>query len=89
MPALPQGAPLTGPTPPSLCPRPNGPASGLNGCDGKYAAKCSRTATGPTPGPPPPCGIAKVLCKFKCETSAPNLPGFAKPTNAFRFAPST
>ena len=47
---------------------------------------------GPTsmtmPGPPPPWGIAKVLCRFRCDTSEPNLPGFDKPTCAFIFAPS-
>ena len=26
------------------------------------------------PGPPPPCGMAKVLCKFRCDTSPPNCP---------------
>ena len=45
-------------------------------------------ATGPTPGPPPPCGMAKVLCKFRCDTSPPNCPGAHKPTIAFMFAPS-
>jgi hypothetical protein len=33
------------------------------------------TPIGPTPGPPPPCGMQKVLCRFRCETSPPNLPG--------------
>ena len=60
-----------------------------SGFPGKKSAKCFLTITGPTPGPPPPCGIQKVLCKFKCETSAPNLPGFERPTNAFKLAPST
>lgn len=27
-------------------------------------ARCAATPIGPIPGPPPPCGIAKVLCKF-------------------------
>ena len=44
--------------------------------------------TGPTPGPPPPCGMQKVLCRFRCETSQPYLPGLATPTSAFMFAPS-
>ena len=44
---------------------------------------------GPTPGPPPPCGMQNVLCRLRCETSAPNWPGAASPTSAFRFAPST
>ena len=48
IPAEPNGAPLIGPTPVS------GPAVESNGCDGKNGAKCARTPTGPTPGPPPP-----------------------------------
>ena len=43
---------------------------------------------GPTPGPPPPCGIQKVLCKFRCDTSPPNFPGLHKLTMALKFAPS-
>ena len=39
----------------------------------------ARTPTGPTPGPPPPCGMQKVLCRLRCETSAPNLPGLGQP----------
>ena len=42
----------------------------------------------PTPGPPPPCGIEKVLCKFKWPTSAPMKPGEVNPSYAFKFAPS-
>ena len=33
----------------------------ITGFEGKNLDKCSATQTGPTPGPPPPCGIAKVL----------------------------
>jgi len=33
--------------------------------------------TGPTPGPPPPCGMQKVLCRFRWLTSPPNSPGAA------------
>jgi len=32
---------------------------------GKKGTKCFATPIGPIPGPPPPCGIQKVLCKFK------------------------
>ena len=53
------------------------------------ARDARRRATGPTPGPPPPCGMQNVLCRFRCETSAPNSPGAARPTSAFRLAPST
>ena len=35
---------------------------------------------GPTPGPPPPCGMQNVLCRFRCQTSAPNWPGAVRPT---------
>ena len=35
------------------------------GFDGKKSSRCLATEIGPTPGPPPPCGIANVLCKFK------------------------
>src|SRR5262245_54321041 len=77
MPAEPSGAALT------ACP----PAD--RGSPGRYGARCARTATGPTPGPPPPCGMQNVLCRFRCDTSAPNRPGLAYPSNALRLAPST
>ena len=80
MPAEPNGAPDTGPT---------AWGSVLNGLPGKKAAKWARTATGPTPGPPPPCGIQNVLCKLRWLTSAPKCPGLATPTSALRLAPST
>ena len=82
MPADPHGAALIAPTPVA------GPASGRSGWFGKYGARCARTPIGPTPGPPPPCGMQNVLCKFRCDTSAPNWPGRATPTSALRFAPS-
>ncbi len=40
------------------------------------------------PGPPPPCGMAKVLCRFMWLTSAPMLAGEVSPTWALRLAPS-
>src|SRR5574343_975143 len=43
---------------------------------------------GPMPGPPPPCGMAKVLCRFMWLTSAPMKPGEVRPTWALRLAPS-
>lgn len=49
-------------------------------CPGKKGAKCFLTPIGPKPGPPPPWGIANVLCKFKWQTSAPKKPGEVKPT---------
>ena len=33
--------------------------------------------------------MQKVLCRFRWDTSAPNLPGAAMPTRALRLAPST
>src|SRR5690349_16604389 len=81
MPADPYGAADTGPT---------GASPGaITSRDGRNGVRCDRTATGPTPGPPPPCGMQNVLCRFRCETSAPNRPGRASPTSALRFAPST
>jgi hypothetical protein len=32
---------------------------------GKYSTSRWQTATGPEPGPPPPCGVERVLCRFK------------------------
>ena len=32
--------------------------TGMNG------ARCALNATGPAPGPPPPWGVVKVLCRF-------------------------
>src|SRR4030095_753068 len=58
-------------------------------CPGRNGARCALQATGPTPGPPPPCGMQNVLCRLRCETSAPKWPGAARPTSALRFAPST
>ena len=83
MPADPHGAAAIGPGPVS------GPASGTSGWFGRYGARWARTATGPTPGPPPPWGMQNVLCRFRWLTSAPNLPGWARPTSALRLAPST
>ena len=48
----------------------------------------SLTATGPAPGPPPPCGVENVLCVLKCMTSKPAWPGLNLPRMAFMFAPS-
>ena len=35
-----------------------------------------------------PCGMQKVLCRFRCETSLPKSPGRARPSRALRLAPS-
>ena len=79
--ALPSGAADTGPT--GAAPRP------LPGSAGRKGTRSSTTHTGPTPGPPPPCGMQKVLCRFRWLTSPPNSPGAATPTSAFMLAPST
>src|SRR6266536_1364097 len=83
IPAEPHGAAATAPMPLA------GPASARSGWFGRNGARWALTATGPTPGPPPPCGMQKVLWRLRCETSAPNQPGLATPTIALRFAPST
>ena len=49
--AEPKFAAETGPT----------PSDGFNGSLGKKGMRWLRTATGPTPGPPPPWGIQNVL----------------------------
>ena len=41
-----------------------GPQSLTTGWLGRYICKCLLQAIGPIPGPPPPCGIQNVLCKF-------------------------
>ena len=33
----------------------------INGCPGRNSTRCFATPIGPTPGPPPPWGIANVL----------------------------
>ena len=38
------------------------------------------TPMGPMPGPPPPCGMQNVLCRFRWHTSAPMRPGDVRPT---------
>jgi hypothetical protein len=53
---------------------------GMTGWVGMNRAKCFFTPMGPIPGPPPPWGMQKVLCKFKWHTSAPMWPGEVKPT---------
>jgi hypothetical protein len=35
---------------------------------------------GPMPGPPPPWGMQKVLCRLRWHTSAPMWPGLVRPT---------
>ena len=56
---------------------------------GRNGTRSATTQTGPTPGPPPPCGMQKVLCRLRWLTSPPNSPGAATPTSAFMLAPST
>ncbi len=55
---------------------------------GRNGASAAFTPTGPEPGPPPPCGVAKVLCRLNCMTSKPMSPGRATPSRAFMLAPS-
>mmetsp|Transcript_15918 Transcript_15918/g.38751 ORF Transcript_15918/g.38751 Transcript_15918/m.38751 type:complete len:244 (+) Transcript_15918:1125-1856(+) len=51
-------------------------------------ARCALTPMGPMPGPPPPWGMQKVLCRLRWHTSAPMMPGAVSPTCAFMLAPS-
>src|SRR4029079_11156813 len=80
--ALPSGAALIAPT------EVGEPMPPL-GCPGRQGTRWATTQTAPPPGPPPPCGMQKVLCSFRWLTSPPNSPGAATPTSAFKFAPST
>ena len=80
--ALPQGAAEIGAD--ALRRRRSGPP----GARGRNGARCAATQIGPMPGPPPPCGMQKVLCRLRWQTSAPISPGRQRPTWAFMFAPS-
>src|SRR5690606_9316660 len=62
------------------------PPVATTGFDGRNGTRCFATQIGPTPGPPPPCGIAKVLCRLRWQTSAPIVAGFLSPHLAFIFA---
>ena len=53
---------------------------GMTGWLGMKGARCAFTPIGPMPGPPPPCGMQNVLCRFKWQTSAPMWPGDVRPT---------
>ena len=72
MPAEPYGAALIGPMPVALA-----PGRGASGARAGTAPGGRAPPTGPTPGPPPPCGMQNVLCRLRWETSPPNSPGLA------------
>ena len=55
---------------------------------GRNGASESRTTMGPAPGPPPPCGVLKVLCVLKWTMSKPMSPGRLTPSTALALAPS-
>ena len=55
---------------------------------GRYGSNMSLTHSGPAPGPPPPCGVANVLCKLICNISTPIFLKLTTPSIAFKFAPS-
>src|SRR4026208_371287 len=55
-----------------------GPPPRISGGPGRNGARCAATPIGPIPGPPPPCGIQNVLCRFRWQTSAPQSPGPAR-----------
>ena len=58
---------------------PRSPPVATTGWPGRNGARCAATQIGPMPGPPPPCGMQKVLCRFRWQTSAPMSPGPAEP----------
>ena len=80
--AEPHGAPAIVPNAVSL------PPVGMTGWVGRYGLRWAATPIGPTPGPPPPCGMQNVLCMLRWHTSAPQVPGEVKPHWAFKLAPS-
>jgi hypothetical protein len=80
--ADPQGAAATAPWP--AC----GPLIGCTLWLAMKGARCALRPIGPMPGPPPPCGMQKVLCRFMWLTSAPISAGEVRPTWALRLAPS-
>ena len=84
MAALPKGAALTTVPLPVAGPRLGHQRMARAGS----GARCAATPIGPTPGPPPPCGMQKVLCRLRWQTSAPMLAGLVSPTCAFMLAPS-
>jgi hypothetical protein len=55
---------------------------------GAKGASAADSTTGPAPGPPPPCGVEKVLCRLMCMASTPRSPGRTLPTMALKLAPS-
>ncbi len=65
-----------------------GPGIGCTTWLAMNGARWAFRPIGPMPGPPPPCGMAKVLCRFMWLTSAPMWPGEVRPTCALRLAPS-
>ena len=66
----------------SVAPRRTTAGTGRNG------SSMSRTAIGPPPGPPPPCGCENVLWRLMWTMSKPMSPGREIPQTALRFAPS-
>ena len=64
------------------------PSSSTMRGTGAKGSSASENTTGPEPGPPPPCGVEKVLCRLICMASTPRSPGRTRPTMALKFAPS-
>ena len=65
MDALPHGAADTAPIESSSSPK------STTEWSGRWGASSAVQQIGPIPGPPPPCGMQKVLCRFRWQTSAP------------------
>src|ERR1700733_13408018 len=84
MPADPYGAAATWAAGPAVI----GTVPGCPVLAGRNGARCAFAATGPTPGPPPPCGMQKVLCRLRWDTSPPRRGGDAPPAGGLGLAPS-
>ncbi len=64
------------------------PARALTCGDGRNGASSSFTAIGPAPGPPPPCGVLNVLCRFMLYHVEAEVAQLHLPSSALRLAPS-
>ena len=62
---------------------PSAAAAGLTprttACPGRKGARCCLTPIGPIPGPPPPCGMQKVLCRLRWRDVGADLGRPAEP----------
>ena len=54
------------------------PLVGMTAMAGQKGRQVRGHADGAHAGPPPPCGMQKVLCRLRWQTSAPMLAGLAQ-----------